>query len=88
MISPDRERHSDHAIGSGDSVQAADEVGQVVQHGEVMLHHYDELVGVDQVPDGHGRVQSLLHIQVGGGLVEHEDVRILKCTYYEEFETI
>ena len=32
---------------------------------------------VHQVPDGDGAPQTLPHVQVGGGLVEHEDVGAL-----------
>lgn len=38
---PDAEGHGDHSVGAGDSVQAADEVRQVVQHTQVVLHHND-----------------------------------------------
>lgn len=37
-----RERHSHNTISTGQSVQTADEVWQVVQHWQVMFHHYDE----------------------------------------------
>lgn len=37
----DAEGHGDHAVGTGDSVQTADEVRQVVQHTQVVLNHND-----------------------------------------------
>lgn len=37
----DAEGHGDNSIGAGDSIQTADEVRQVVQHTQVMLHHND-----------------------------------------------
>lgn len=42
--SPDAERQCDHAVRARLAVQAADEVGQVVQHRQVVLHHDDILV--------------------------------------------
>lgn len=38
---PDAEGHGDDPVGAGDAVQAADEVWQVVQHAQVVLHHDD-----------------------------------------------
>lgn len=37
----DAEGHRDDSVGAGDSVQTADEVRQVVQHTQVVLHHDD-----------------------------------------------
>lgn len=37
----DAEGHGDNSIGAGDSIQTADEVRQVVQHTQVVLHHND-----------------------------------------------
>lgn len=37
----DAEGHGDNSVGTGDSVETADEVGQVVQHAQVVLHHDD-----------------------------------------------
>lgn len=37
----DAEGHGHDPVGAGDSVQTADEVGQVVQHAQVVLHHND-----------------------------------------------
>ena len=48
--------HGHDAVRPGDPVEAADEVGQVVQHGEVVLHDNNVVVRTDQVPDGFGRV--------------------------------
>lgn len=39
---PHGEWHGNDAIGAGYSVQAADKVGQVVQHGQIVLHDNDE----------------------------------------------
>ena len=43
---PHREGHGDDAIRAGLAVQAADEVGQVVQHRQVVLHGHHILCGV------------------------------------------
>ena len=51
---PDRERHGHHTVGPRHSVQAADEVREVVQHTEVMLHHH-------HVPSGRQIGVILLH---------------------------
>lgn len=37
----DAEGHGDNSIGAGDSIQTADEVRQVVQHTQIVLHHND-----------------------------------------------
>lgn len=37
----DAEGHCDDSVGAGDSVQTADEVGQVIQHTQVVFHHDD-----------------------------------------------
>lgn len=37
----DAERHSDHTVGTWHTVQTADEVGEVIQHTQVVLHHND-----------------------------------------------
>ena len=68
----DAERHRDDAVRARHAVQAADEVGQVVEHRQVVLHHDDVLVGGDQAADGARRLQPLLHVQVARRLVKHE----------------
>ena len=45
------EGHGDHAVGPRLAVQAADEVGQVVQHCQVVLHRHHILAGIQQAPD-------------------------------------
>lgn len=37
----DTEGHGDHSVSTGDSVQTADEIRQVVQHAQVMFYHND-----------------------------------------------
>ena len=72
----DAEGHSDHSIGSRHAVQAADEVGEVVEHRQIVLHHDDVAVGPEQAADRLGSLQTLLYVQVGRGLIEHEAVEI------------
>lgn len=47
------EGHGDDPVGAGDPVQAADEVGQIIQHAQVVFHH-------DDVPAGTVRSQGLI----------------------------
>ena len=35
----DRERHCDDTVGALHAVETADEVGQIVKHTEIVLHH-------------------------------------------------
>merc|ERR1719357_1129166 len=70
---PDGEGHGDNPVGTRDAIQHAD----IVENAQVVLDDDDELVALQQVPDGAGSVQPLLHIEVGAGLVEHEDVGVL-----------
>merc|ERR1719220_1877656 len=55
----------------------ADIVREIVENAQVVLDDDNELVALQQVPDRASSVQPLLHIEVGAGLVEHEDVGIL-----------
>jgi hypothetical protein len=71
---PHAEGHSDHTIRPRHPVQAADEVGEVVEHREIVLYHNDVLVRLDEGADGHGSLQALLHVQVRRRLVKHETV--------------
>mmetsp|Transcript_35444 Transcript_35444/g.88930 ORF Transcript_35444/g.88930 Transcript_35444/m.88930 type:complete len:416 (+) Transcript_35444:840-2087(+) len=74
---PHAERQCDHAVRTWLAVQAADEVGKVVQHREVVLHDDHKLVGAQQVADHLRRLHALPHVQVGGRLIDHVDVRVL-----------
>mmetsp|Transcript_16970 Transcript_16970/g.36917 ORF Transcript_16970/g.36917 Transcript_16970/m.36917 type:complete len:509 (-) Transcript_16970:689-2215(-) len=69
------ERH--HAVGAGLAVQAADEVGEVIEDAQVVLHDNHVLGGTQQLANHLRGVQPLLDVQVGGGLVEHVDVPLL-----------
>eukprot|EP00968_Pinguiococcus_pyrenoidosus_P004549 scaffold301_cov243-Pinguiococcus_pyrenoidosus.AAC.54 len=77
-----RERHGHDTVRARRAIQAADEVAQVVQNGQVVLHHEDVLVFVilpqlDNGADDLSGLEPLLHVQVGRRLVEHVYVRIL-----------
>merc|ERR1719336_604395 len=73
----DRKGHGDNPVGTRDAIQHADIVREVVENAQVVLNDDDELIALQQVPDRASSVQPLLHIEVGAGLVEHEDVGIL-----------
>ena len=55
---------------TGLAVEDADEVGEVVEDGEVVLDDDDVVVLLEQRPDRLGRVDALLHVEVRRGLVE------------------
>ena len=59
------EGHSDDAISTGNTVQATNEVGQIVENGQIMLDNDNELVRMNERPDSHGSVQTLLDVQIG-----------------------
>lgn len=48
----DAEGHGDNSVGAGDSIQTADEVRQVVQHTQVVLHH-------NNIPETHTMIIQL-----------------------------
>mmetsp|Transcript_62608 Transcript_62608/g.147236 ORF Transcript_62608/g.147236 Transcript_62608/m.147236 type:complete len:458 (-) Transcript_62608:690-2063(-) len=73
----DVEGHGDDAIRARHAVEHADEVGEVVQHCQVVLHHHDVVVLLEEAAHSLARVDALLHVEVGGGLVEHVDVCLL-----------
>jgi len=72
-----REWHGDHTVRARRAVQHADVVGQVVEDGEVVLDDNDVVVLLQERADRLAGMDALLDVQVGGGLVEHEDVRLL-----------
>ena len=69
-----RERHSDNAVNTGFSIETADKVGQVVQNGQVVLDNDDIVGDAQEGANGSGGVETLFHVQVRRGLVEHVDV--------------
>lgn len=71
------ERRGDDAVCSGLSVEAADEVGEVVEHGEIVLDRDHVFVLAAELADGLCGAQTLAHVQVGRRLVEHVHVGLL-----------
>ncbi len=51
------EGHGDHSVRARLAVEAADEVREVVEHRQVVLHHNHVLLGAQQRPD---------HLRSGG----------------------
>ena len=66
------ERHSDDTVSAGSSIEAAHEIGEVVEDGQVVLDDNDELVRCEEISDRNGRLQPLFYIQVARRFVEHE----------------
>mmetsp|Transcript_25210 Transcript_25210/g.64046 ORF Transcript_25210/g.64046 Transcript_25210/m.64046 type:complete len:241 (-) Transcript_25210:765-1487(-) len=71
------EGHGDDAVGAGHAVEAADEVGEVVEDGKVVLHADHKDLGAEQRADAARSVEALLDVQVRRGLVEHVNLRLL-----------
>ena len=69
-----RERHRHHAIVARRAVQATNVVGQVVEHGQVVLDHYNVALLSNQAADDLGSLETLLHVQVTRRFVEHEAI--------------
>mgnify|MGYP000899123386 FL=1 len=71
------EGHSHYTVSSRLTVKATDEIGKIVQDGEVMLNE-DNVVVVGLKPsDQLCTVNALLDIEVRGGLVEYVDFGFL-----------
>lgn len=71
----DTEGHSHNTICTGNSIETADEVWQVIKNRQIMLHNNDELFWVNQLSNSQGSFKSLFHIQVTGGFIEHETIK-------------
>mmetsp|Transcript_39690 Transcript_39690/g.99360 ORF Transcript_39690/g.99360 Transcript_39690/m.99360 type:complete len:356 (+) Transcript_39690:1363-2430(+) len=74
---PDAKGHGHHPIGTRLAVEHADKVGEIVQNREVMLYDDDVVVLEEEGSDGLGSLDSLLDIEVGGGLIKHVDLSLL-----------
>lgn len=70
----DCEWHGNDSISCWLSVQAADEIRQIIEDGQIVLDHNDVVVMCLQVPDHGGALDSLLDVEVRSGLIE--DVHI------------
>mmetsp|Transcript_20895 Transcript_20895/g.53905 ORF Transcript_20895/g.53905 Transcript_20895/m.53905 type:complete len:308 (+) Transcript_20895:927-1850(+) len=72
-----REGHRHHAVRTGHAVEAAHEVGEVVEHAQVVLDANHVALGMQQGADAARGVQTLLDVEVRARLVEHVDLRVL-----------
>mmetsp|Transcript_34926 Transcript_34926/g.75545 ORF Transcript_34926/g.75545 Transcript_34926/m.75545 type:complete len:324 (+) Transcript_34926:514-1485(+) len=73
----DGERHGHDTVVGGRAVENADEVTEVVQHGEIVLHADNVRRWGEKTADAAGSLEALLDVEVGGGLVEHVDIGVL-----------
>jgi len=73
----DGRRQRDHAVDGWLSVKHADKVGQVVEHGQIVLHHNDIVIGSEQTADLAAGGQTLLDIEKRRRLVEHVYIGLL-----------
>lgn len=71
------EGHRDDTVSTRGSVEAADEVGEVVENGKIVFHNDHILVVGEQASDHAGGIQTLLDVEVRTGLVEHVNVYVL-----------
>jgi hypothetical protein len=78
-----REGKGDDTINSGLTVENADEVGQVIQNGQIVLDNNNilltngDILVSEETADGASGVETLLNVEVRGRLVEHIDVGLL-----------
>jgi hypothetical protein len=66
-----RERHGNDTVGRRLSVEDADVVGQVIEDGQIVLDGDDVGGRGEDGTDDSGSIETLLDVEVGGGLVEH-----------------
>ncbi len=69
--------HSNHTIDSWATVENADEIGEVIQDGQIVLDNDDIVVWTEKRSDDGGSLETLLDIKVGRRLVEHVDIGLL-----------
>jgi len=67
----DGERHGDDTVGAGFTVQAADEVGKVIQDTQIVLNANNVNFRAEETSDTFGGSESLLDIQIRTGLIQH-----------------
>ena len=72
----DGEGHCDYAVDARFAVQTANEIGQIVEDGKVMLDHNDVIGRCQQFANRSRCIQTLFHVQVRRRLVEHVDIRL------------
>lgn len=71
---PDSEWHGNDSISCWFSIQAADEIRQIVEDGQIVLDDYDVIIMRLQISDHGGALDSLLDVEVRSGLIK--DVHI------------
>lgn len=69
--------HSNNTINSWASVKNANEVGQIIEDGQIVLDDDNVVVWAEEGADDGGSLKTLLDIEVGGRLVEHVDIGLL-----------
>jgi hypothetical protein len=67
----DRVWHGNHSINGGFAVEAAHEVGQIIQYGQIVLNSDDVVVMCEERTDDLGCLKALSDIEVTRWLVEH-----------------
>lgn len=65
------ERHGNDTVGTGFTVQAADEIGKIIQDTQIVLNANDVNFRAEETSDTFGSSESLLDIQVRTGLIQH-----------------
>ena len=67
----DRGGEGDHTKECGSSVEHTDKVGEIVQHGQIVLYNNDIVIRTKQLTNGAGSRQTLLDIKIRRRLVKH-----------------
>ena len=67
----------DDTVDGGLSVENADEVGKVIEDGQIVLDDNDIVIGAEQTADLAGGSETLLDIQEGRRLVKHVHIGLL-----------
>lgn len=65
------ERHGDDTVSTGFTVQAADEIGKIIQDTQIVLNANDVNFRAEETSDTFGGSESLLDIQIRTGLIQH-----------------
>lgn len=74
-------RFCDDAVGGWLAVEAADEVGQIVQHGQIVLDNHHIVGCRHKAANCLSSFQALLDIEVGGRFVKHVHVGFLDADH-------
>jgi hypothetical protein len=81
-----REGHRNDTVHRGHTVEAADEVGEVVRNRQVVLDGDNVDFGGEEGTDDAGGVETLLDVEIRRGLVEHVAVEGKGMSTSEEKE--